>query len=75
MMIDMAHDFGCMGPTGKGCFEACGVEDLSNVVLMAGGSKCLSTNLGWIGCTNRHVIEYLKIHCTAYMFTNAVNPV
>lgn len=42
---------------------------------MGGGSKCLSTNLGWVGCTNRAVIEYMKVHCTAFMFTNAVNPV
>jgi 7-keto-8-aminopelargonate synthetase-like enzyme len=21
VMIDTAHDFGCMGPTGKGCWE------------------------------------------------------
>lgn len=42
---------------------------------MGGGSKCLSTNLGWVGCNNRAVIEYMKVHCTAFMFTNAVNPV
>lgn len=68
-------DFGCMGENGKGAWEEKGLKDLSNVILMAGGSKCLSTNLGFIGCNNRGVIEYLKIHCTAYMFTNAVNPI
>ena len=73
-MIDSAHDFGCMGPTGKGCWEGV-VEDMSNVILMGGGSKCLSTNLGFIGCNNGDVIEFLKIHCTAYMFTNAINPI
>jgi hypothetical protein len=49
---------------------------LLNIIFgILGGSKCLSTNLGWVGCTNRAVIEYMKVHCTAYMFTNAVNPV
>jgi glycine C-acetyltransferase len=48
---------------------------MSNVLIMGGGSKCLSTNLGFIGCNNKSVIEYLRIHCTAYMFTNAVNPI
>ena len=47
-MIDCAHDFGCMGPTGRGTWEAQGLTDLSNVLIMAGGSKCLSTNLGKI---------------------------
>jgi len=74
-MIDSAHDFGCMGEEGKGAWEELGLKDLSNVVLMAGGSKCLSTNLGFVGCNNRGVMEYLKVHCTAYMFTNAVNPI
>lgn len=45
-MIDCAHDFGCMGPNGKGTWEMQGLKDLSNVLLMGGGSKCLSTNLG-----------------------------
>ncbi|EGR34712.1 hypothetical protein IMG5_003450 [Ichthyophthirius multifiliis] len=75
LMIDCAHDFGCLGPTGKGSWEAQGLTDLSNVLLMAGGSKCLSTNLGFIGCSDKHVIEFLKTHCTVFMFTNAVNPI
>lgn len=73
-MIDTAHDFGCMGPTGKGTWEGV-VTDMSNVLIMGGGSKCLSTNLGFIGCNSKSVIEYMKVHCTAYMFTNAVNPI
>jgi glycine C-acetyltransferase len=51
------------------------MQDFSNVICVSSGSKCLSTNLGFVGCNSRAVIEYLKIHCTAYMFTNAVNPI
>lgn len=39
------------------------------------GSKCLSTNIGFVGCDNWRVIEFLKYHSTAYIFTNAINPV
>lgn len=39
------------------------------------GSKCLSTNIGFVGCQDSKVIEYLKYYSTAYMFTNAINPV
>jgi glycine C-acetyltransferase len=53
LLIDCAHDFGCMGT----------------------GSKCLSTNIGFVGCDDPKVIEYLKYYSTAYMFTNAINPV
>ena len=75
LLIDCAHDFGCMGPNGRGTFELQGLTDLSNVILMGGGSKCLSTNLGWVGCNDKNVIEYMKVHCTSYMFTNAINPI
>jgi glycine C-acetyltransferase len=43
--------------------------------MVATGSKTLSTNFGFVGCTDPHVIEYLKYFSTAYMFTNAINPV
>lgn len=73
LIIDEAHDFGCMGPNGRGCPE--GIKDMSNVILMSGGSKCLSTNVGFVGCNNKSVIDYLKLHATSYMYTNAVNPI
>jgi glycine C-acetyltransferase len=48
---------------------------MSNVLLVGTGSKCLSTNIGFVGCQDKNVIEYLKYYSTAYMFTNAINPV
>lgn len=48
---------------------------MSNVLLIGTGSKCLSTNIGFVGCNDPKVIEYLKYFSTAYMFTNAINPV
>ena len=39
------------------------------------GSKTLSTNIGFVGCQDAKVIEYLKYFSTSYMFTNAINPV
>lgn len=74
-MIDCAHDFGCMGEEGRGCWELQQLRDLSNVILIGTGSKTLSTNIGFVGCNNEIVIEYLKYYSTAYMFTNAINPV
>lgn len=75
LMIDCAHDFGCMGENGRGVFEIQGLKDFSNVILMSGGSKCLSTNVGWVAIDRLDVIDYLKFCSSAYMFTNAVNPV
>jgi len=75
LLIDCAHDLGCMGEGGKGMWEIHKLKDLSNVLLIGTGSKCLSTNIGFVGCNDTRVIEYLKYYSTAYMFTNAINPV
>lgn len=39
------------------------------------GSKCLSTNIGFVACEDTKVIEYLKVASSAYTFTNTINPV
>jgi glycine C-acetyltransferase len=75
LLIDCAHDFGCMGPGGRGVWEMQGLQDRSNVILMGTGSKTLSTNIGFVACEDEHVIEYMKILSPTYMFTNAINPV
>lgn len=75
LLIDCAHDFGHIGETGKGFWEVQGLKDRSNVLLVGTGSKCLSTNIGFVGCEDPKVIEVLKYVSSAYMYTNAINPV
>lgn len=75
LLIDCAHDFGCMGENGRGMWEVQNLKDRSNIVLVGTGSKSLSTNVGFVGCDDPDVIEYFKYFSTAYMFTNAINPV
>lgn len=75
MLLDCAHDFGCMGPGGRGTWELQGLKDKTNVILLGTGSKCLSTNIGFVACDDENVIEYLKVMSPSYMFTNAINPV
>lgn len=61
--------------TNAGVWEVQNLKDRSNVILVGTGSKCLSTNIGFIACTDNYVIEYCKYYSSAYMFTNAINPV
>lgn len=56
LLIDCAHDFGNIGENGKGMFELQNLQDKSNVLLLGTGSKCLSTNIGFVGCDSPHVI-------------------
>jgi glycine C-acetyltransferase len=74
-LISCSNDFGCMGPGGRGIWELQGLKDRSNVLLLGSGSKTLSVNIGFLACDDDHVIEYMKILSTTYMFTNAINPV
>ena len=56
LLIDSAHDFGCMGDNGRGCWQIQKLKDLSNVLLIGTGSKCLSTNIGFVGCNSPKVV-------------------
>ena len=56
-------------------WEEQNLEDRSNVMLVTTASKTLSINFGFVACTDASVPEYMKYFSTAYMFTNAINPV
>jgi glycine C-acetyltransferase len=56
LLIDCAHDFGHLGETGKGMFEVQKLQDKSNVLLVGTGSKCLSTNIGFVGCDDVDIL-------------------
>jgi glycine C-acetyltransferase len=74
LLIDMAHDLGAIGEKGLGALETQGLKDYTNVVLMGSGSKTLSTNIGFAGCNDERVIEYLRYFSPPYMFSNVVAP-
>lgn len=50
LLIDCAHDFGCMGENGRGMWEVQELKDRSNVIMIGTGSKTLSTNIGFAAC-------------------------
>ena len=74
LLIDSAHDFGHLGEKGRGITEVQKLLDFSNVILLGTGSKCLSTNIGFIGVKDKKVIEALKHTSTAYMHSTVLNP-
>lgn len=74
VLIDMAHDLGALGEVGNGALENQGLTDLSNVLIIGSGSKVLGTNIGFVGCNDIKVIEYLRYFSSPYMFSNVVAP-
>jgi len=74
LLIDMAHDLGAVGKNGLGALENQKLTDYSNVLLMGSGSKSLSSNIGFVGCMDEKVIEYMRYFSPSYMFSNVVAP-
>ena len=73
----MGHDFGLLGPNGKGVWEEQGLTELNNVFFIGSGSKSLGINYGFIALpgNKKNFIHYWKYFCSTYLFTNAINPI
>ena len=46
---------------------------MSNMIIVGTGSKCLSTNIGFIGCKDPKVIEILS-YTSGYAHATTINP-
>jgi glycine C-acetyltransferase len=56
-------------------WEVQGLTDFSNVILVGTGSKCLSTNIGFIGVKDRRILELLRYMSAPYLNATVINPV
>ena len=73
-LVDVAHDLGCMGPTGRGQLEtqnAVGQPD----ILMGSFSKTFASNGGFVATNDEAVKEYLKMYSCPQTFSNALSPI
>jgi 7-keto-8-aminopelargonate synthetase-like enzyme len=77
LLLNMGHDFGVLGPNGRGVFEEQQLKEQNNVFFVGSGSKSLGVNFAFIALpgTKRSFIQFWKYFCSTYMFTNAINPV
>ncbi|MFG6414426.1 aminotransferase class I/II-fold pyridoxal phosphate-dependent enzyme [Roseateles sp. DC23W] len=74
LMVDVAHDLGCMGPGGGGQLALQGV--LGQVDLVMGSfSKTFASNGGFVACHDRAIKEYLRFYAAPNTFSNALSPV
>jgi 8-amino-7-oxononanoate synthase len=72
VMVDEAHAIGVLGETGTGSAEYFGVQDEVDIQ-MATFSKSFAT-IGGFTVSYRQVIEYLKHHSRALIFTASLPP-
>ena len=74
LMVDVAHDFGNIGPDGRGHI---GLQQMIGKVdiVMGSFSKTFASNGGFVACKSRAVKEYLRYFGSSGTFSNALSPV
>lgn len=74
LLVDAAHDLGCIGEDGLGHLSL--QRMLDKVDLVVGSfSKTFASNGGFIASRSRAVKEYLKYYSAPQTFSNALSPV
>jgi 7-keto-8-aminopelargonate synthetase-like enzyme len=74
LVVDVAHDLGCLGDDGRGHV---GIQGLLGEIdiLMGSFSKTFASNGGFVACKSRAVKEYLGFYSPPATFSNALSPV
>ncbi|MBM6577883.1 aminotransferase class I/II-fold pyridoxal phosphate-dependent enzyme [Microvirga sp. SRT01] len=73
LVVDVAHDLGNLGPTGRGFIEAQGMLGKVDVV-MGSFSKTFASNGGFVAARGRGVKEYMRYYSSPNTFSNAMSP-
>jgi len=73
LLLDVAHDFGAMGPGGTGVL---GMQDMLGKVdlVMGSFSKTFASNGGFVAVHSPSVKQYLKYYSGTHAFSNALSP-
>jgi 8-amino-7-oxononanoate synthase len=72
VMVDDAHGFGVMGPTGRGTAEHFGLEKEVDII-MGTFSKSLASLGGYVAA-ERDVVDYIRHNSRPYIFSAAIPP-
>jgi glycine C-acetyltransferase len=74
LMVDVAHDLGCLGADGRGHI---GLQNMLGKVdlVMGSFSKTFASNGGFVASNRRAVKEYLRFYSPPCTFSNALSPV
>lgn len=74
LLVDVAHDFGAMGPRGTGSVGAQGM--LGKVDLVMGAfSKTFASNGGFLATRSAAVRQFVRVFGGPHIFSNALSPV
>jgi 7-keto-8-aminopelargonate synthetase-like enzyme len=73
LVVDVAHDLGCLGKEGRGHI---GMQNMLGRIdiVMGSFSKTFASNGGFVACKSRAVQEYLRFYSAPATFSNALSP-
>ncbi len=73
LLVDVAHDFGALGPGGTGQI---GMQKMLGEVdlVMGSFSKTFASNGGFVACRTPEVKQFIQIYAGPWMFSNALSP-
>jgi glycine C-acetyltransferase len=74
LVVDVAHDLGCLGEDGRGHISIQSMLGKIDIV-MGSFSKTFASNGGFVACKSRAVKEYLRFYSAPATFSNALSPV
>lgn len=74
LLVDCAHDIGCMGAHGLGELGEQGMMDRVDIVV-GSFSKTFASNGGFVAVHSKASAEYLKYYSATHTFSNALSPV
>lgn len=74
LLVDCAHDFGCIGDDGLGHLS---LQNMTHDVdiIIGSFSKSFASNGGFIAVKTKAAAEYLKYYSATQTFSNALSPV
>lgn len=73
LMVDVAHDLGAIGPTGRGHLDLQRCLATTDIV-MGSFSKTFASNGGFVATNAREMKLALRCGCGPQVFTNAMSP-
>lgn len=73
LLVDAAHDLGCIGEDGRGQLGLQNVLDDVDIIV-GSFSKTFASNGGFVTAGSRAVKEYLKYYSAPQTFSNALSP-
>lgn len=74
LLVDCAHDFGCIGDDGLGHLGLQNMLDAADIIV-GSFSKTFASNGGFIAVKSKASAEYLKYFSATQTFSNALSPV